>query len=413
MERDTTRLDTAAALRPRTMLGRAMTVPVKEARVENLPSKLPPSNHASDLPPKPSGFVTLDPRKLTLDVVARIRDRADQKTVDVVVHCAASKVYAEPRGLSSALYELLDNAVRASPESHPVMVDVRETREGGVLWQIQDAGEGMSAERLDELGEVRGRARSTHGGGGLGVAFAGAVAEKHGGALQFESALGVGTTASLWLPRSACPELAPDFKALFEAAPALFLVLAPNAPRFTVIATTNAFVRTSGLARSDLLGRGILDLFPEDPADRESIGTVRSSLERVLMAHVPDTLGVQRLRTLSAERKPGEERLFSRWSYPVLGPDGSLAFILHQLEDVTDSVRQEQRYDARFSKFAHEMLQPLNTISGYAQLLARPSTSTNEYIEHIRQASDDLARVTVRLLDGPRDGVSPINDESR
>ena len=390
-----------------------MTVPVKEARVEASPVKLPPSNHASDLPPKPNGFVTLDPRKLTVDVVARIRERADQKTVDVVVHCAAAKVYAEPRGLSAALYELLDNAVRASREGHPVMVDVRETREGGVLWQIQDAGEGMSAERLGELEELRGRARSTHGGAGLGLAFAGAVAEKHGGALQFESALGVGTTASLWLPKSASPELAPDFKALFEAAPALFLVLAPNAPQFTVVATTNAFVRASGLARSDILGRGILDLFPEDPSDRESIGTVRSSLERVLLAHVPDTLGIQKLRTLSAERTSGEERLFSRWSYPVLGSDGSLTFILHQLEDVTESVRQEQRYDARFSKFAHELLQPLNAISGYAQLLARPSTSTNEYIAHIRQASDDLARVTVRLLDGPRDGVSTIHDESR
>lgn len=79
-----------------------------------------------------------------------------------------------------------------------MIVDVRDTSEGDVLWQIQDAGEGMPEEILAALGQAR--PAISDGRSGLGVAFAWAVVEKHGGLLRFESAPGVGTTASIWLP---------------------------------------------------------------------------------------------------------------------------------------------------------------------------------------------------------------------
>jgi signal transduction histidine kinase len=87
----------------------------------------------------------------------------------------------EPTSFADALGELLDDAVRATRRGHPVVVDVHETHEGAVLWQIQDVGEGYPEQ-------------------GSGVALARVVAERHGGILRVESAPGVGTTVSVWLP---------------------------------------------------------------------------------------------------------------------------------------------------------------------------------------------------------------------
>lgn len=126
----------------------------------------------------------------------RVRKCADEKDVDVVIYCTCSPLWVQPQTFGEALYELLDNAVRATRRRHPVMVDVRNSSEGDVLWQIQDAGEGMSEQALAKLGKPPQAVAES----GLGVDFAWAVIEKHGGMLRFESAPGVGTTASIWLP---------------------------------------------------------------------------------------------------------------------------------------------------------------------------------------------------------------------
>jgi signal transduction histidine kinase len=124
----------------------------------------------------------------------RVRAAADDKHVDVVIYSTCSPLWVQRQAFEEALYELLDNAVRATRRRHPVLVDVRNSSDGDVLWQIQDTGEGMSEDALARLGRPpRSVAES-------GVDRAWAVIEKHGGMLRFESALGVGTTASIWLP---------------------------------------------------------------------------------------------------------------------------------------------------------------------------------------------------------------------
>ncbi len=142
-----------------------------------------------------NSLVAIEARELARRVLERVRERADANDVDVVLHCTCGRVWVEPRSFEEALYELLDNAVQATRRGYPVIVDVRDTGEGDVLWQIQDAGEGMSEQVLAGLGRPSGAA----GQGGRGVALASAVIEGHGGLLRFESAPGVGTTASVWL----------------------------------------------------------------------------------------------------------------------------------------------------------------------------------------------------------------------
>src|SRR5688500_12562194 len=85
----------------------------------------------------------------------------------------------------------------------------------------------------------------------------------------------------------------PDFRTLFEAAPGLYLVLRPN---FVIVAVTEAYLRATMTTREGVLGRGLFDVFPDNPDDPSATGTrnLRASLERVLARRLPDTMAVQK-----------------------------------------------------------------------------------------------------------------------
>ena len=76
-----------------------------------------------------------------------------------------------------------------------------------------------------------------------------------------------------------------DFKTLFEAAPANYLVLAPDAPDFTIVAASDAYLAVSLTERDAIIGRGLFDVFRDaNPANPHPTGimNLRASLERVL-----------------------------------------------------------------------------------------------------------------------------------
>jgi len=89
-------------------------------------------------------FAAVDARDLALRVCARARESADARDVDVILHCAGHPVWVQPEAFAEALYELLANAVQATRRGYPVIMDVRDSRQG-VLWQVQDAGDGSGA----------------------------------------------------------------------------------------------------------------------------------------------------------------------------------------------------------------------------------------------------------------------------
>jgi signal transduction histidine kinase/DNA-binding response OmpR family regulator len=139
-------------------------------------------------------------------------------------------------------------------------------------------------------------------------------------------------------------EAKPDFETLFEAVPALYLVLTPD---FTIVAVSSAYLRATMTRREEILGRGIFEVFPDNPDDPAASGTrnLRTSLERVRQHKTADTMAVQKydIRRPAAEGGGFEERYWSPINCPVLGPDQQLHYIIHRVEDVTDFIRLKQR----------------------------------------------------------------------
>ncbi len=136
----------------------------------------------------------------------------------------------------------------------------------------------------------------------------------------------------------------PDFQVLFESAPGLFLVLTPD---LVIVAVSDAYLRATMTKREAILGRGIFEVFPDNPNDPNATGVrnLRLSLERVLKGRVADTMAVQKYDIRRPESEGGEfeERYWSPVNSPVLGANNEIAYIIHRVEDVTEFVRLEKR----------------------------------------------------------------------
>ncbi len=112
-------------------------------------------------------------------------------------------VMGDRRQLVSAVYNLLDNAVKFSPAR--AVVEVRGRQDGGfVEISVRDRGTGIPESELEHIFErfyrVAGAKARAVGGTGLGLAIVRHVATNHGGEVLVQSQEGVGSTFTLRLP---------------------------------------------------------------------------------------------------------------------------------------------------------------------------------------------------------------------
>src|SRR5688572_19884062 len=138
-------------------------------------------------------------------------------------------------------------------------------------------------------------------------------------------------------------ELGLDFKVLFEASPDVLLVLLPDAPRYTMVGATQARLKATHTTRADTIGRGLFELFPDNPDDPEATGAsnLRASLDRVIATREPDTMAVQKY-DIRGPDGTFQAKYWSPKNIPVLGASGEISYILHRVEDVTELIQASE-----------------------------------------------------------------------
>lgn len=129
----------------------------------------------------------------------------------------------------------------------------------------------------------------------------------------------------------------PDFRAVFEKSPGLFLILDA---KFIIVAVSDAYCRATMTVREDIVGRGLFEVFPDNPDDSgaDGVANLRTSLLNVIKQRAADRMAEQQY---DIRRPDGvfEERYWRPLNSPVLGPDGYVRWIVHAVEDVTELVR--------------------------------------------------------------------------
>ena len=184
---------------------------------------------------------------------------------------------------------------------------------------------------------------------------------------------------------------APDFQALFEAAPGSYLVLDPG---LRVVAVSDAYLRATMTERAAILGRGLFDVFPDNPADPETAGVrnLSASLQRVIRDGVTDAMPVQKYDIRKPESDGGgfEERFWSPVNSPVFGPGAEVAYIIHRVEDVTEFVHLKEAGNTQH-QLARELRSHADAME--AEVLQR----TREVAEASRQLKEANAELAASL----------------
>jgi PAS domain S-box-containing protein len=159
----------------------------------------------------------------------------------------------------------------------------------------------------------------------------------------------------------------PDYKLLFESLPGCYLVLSTH---LDIVAVSDAYLRATLTERAAIVGRPLFEVFPDNPDDpvADGVAKLRASLERVLAHKRADAMPIQKydIRRPHAQGYMFEERYWSPVNTPVLAADGSIAFIVHCVEDVTDVVRLRRAGDQQDAAMRELVA---STERRYAQLI--------------------------------------------
>ncbi len=118
---------------------------------------------------------------------------------------ASESVQADPEKIKIVLRNLIDNALKHTPEDGPAVSITMTAQPDRLAIDVADQGEGIPADALPYLFEPFyrpdvSRSRKT-GGYGLGLSLCKAIMDAHGGSIELVSTMGQGTRATITLPR--------------------------------------------------------------------------------------------------------------------------------------------------------------------------------------------------------------------
>jgi signal transduction histidine kinase/ActR/RegA family two-component response regulator len=204
-------------------------------------------------------------------------------------------------------------------------------------------------------------------------------------------------------------------------------------PELRIVAASDAYLLATMTRRDQIIGRGIFDVFPDNPDDPDATGVrnLSASLDRVRRKRTADTMAVQKYDIPRPQEEGGgfEERYWSPKNTPVLDEGGGLAYIIHRVQDVTEFIRltergteqeaeiflrgqelqrlNEELADADraknqfLSRMSHELRTPLAAIMGFSELLALADLykKKREWSQTILKAGEHLLKLVDEVLD--------------
>lgn len=155
----------------------------------------------------PLAQVPVELMKLTREVIAALGQEARAKELVIInsIPDELPTVVGDAVRLKMAIYNLLDNAIRYSPEGGSIIVHAW-LKNDEVFYTVADRGIGIGEEEQDKIWGRLWRSSDERireiPGGGIGLAFTQKIILRHGGKIWVESKLGEGSSFTFRLPLS-------------------------------------------------------------------------------------------------------------------------------------------------------------------------------------------------------------------
>jgi PAS domain S-box-containing protein len=242
-----------------------------------------------------------------------------------------------------------------------------------------------------------------------------------------------------------------ELNSLFESLPGLYLVLTPD---FKIVCVSDAYLKATMTTREGILGRGLFEVFPDNPDDAVATGVsnLRASLDRVIRNAAADTMAIQKY---DIRRPDGvfEEHYWSPVNSPVFSADREIKYIVHRVEEVTEFVKQKlqpsegtNELSARLQQMeaeifqssqklqeanrqlevankeleafsysvSHDLRAPLRAVNGFANMVLEDFGSQlpeegRRYLERIRNGGRQMGELIDDLLTFSRLSRQPAN----
>ena len=127
-------------------------------------------------------------------------------------------LYADERKVKQILLNLLSNAIKFTPEGGKVTLKIWSRAESGYVFQVTDTGIGIAFEDIPKamspFQQIDSGLARKHEGTGLGLPLTKSLVEMHGGYLDLQSKVGVGTTVTVRFPAERIVELLRDSESM-------------------------------------------------------------------------------------------------------------------------------------------------------------------------------------------------------
>jgi PAS domain S-box-containing protein len=123
------------------------------------------------------------------------------------------------------------------------------------------------------------------------------------------------------------------------------LVLAIDAPLFTIVEVNEAYLEVTKSNRSDLIGKGIFEAFPHNDADSttDGVNNLLLSLHSVVQTRKKHKMPIQKYDIPIRGTSKFESKYWDPENIPLFDDDGQLKFIIHCVRDVTDKIKADKQ----------------------------------------------------------------------
>lgn len=128
----------------------------------------------------------------------------------------------------------------------------------------------------------------------------------------------------------------PEFLANFRKAREPYMLLDPG-PGLRIVDVNDAYAAVTMIAREAVVGKGLFDVFPDNPDDSSADGVNNLFASLCIVAETGEA-HVMAIQRYDVRDEDGVfiERYWQPVNTPVFDRDGHLRYILHHVEDVSE-----------------------------------------------------------------------------